>query len=433
MRRRFFNSGGAVEPPVETFSACEVTDDLVLSMDVDQTDFMNQAIGTVIMWDYEEKRFRAFIFDSFTLEASHMGHNGFKEYPKNQFLPFGILLYGRRQMQQIEHTNYGETYYPDNSITCVSLLTYNYVQGTMIPTVKEVATAWGEYYRVNKLNSFAAAISVKRDTSSLIGDTKTLPQSMYSNDPLLQASTQNANRGYNTFLTTDAYYVLSGGLIQGVNIGGTEDDVVYDVNDMVEESFVMAYNGYTGAMGASSAMYSPFVDRGIGEILNNWCCPDLNQDTYMYRIANNNTTKATLEDVMFEPRLGQQNNTFLKDMANNFITQFEHKVDGWTLRIPTIYELRMMFARLGRISEVESELQKQGLITTPIATLFADGPDGLGGVVLSANIVNLSINHYGIQGVTARLVSVSPIQTAKSSEYASICIPFFRLTSDMFV
>ena len=105
----------------------------------------------------------------------------------------------------------------------------------------------------------------------------------------------------------------------------------------------------------------------------------------------------------------------------------------YAFRIPTLLELRMLFARLGRITEVELELMNQGLITHPIATLFNYGENalsGLGGVVLSST--KLGVYHMGMQGLSARFVGVANTSSI-IPPVNMYCIPFFRFTSDMFV
>lgn len=403
MRRRFLNSGGAVEPPMAaTFVARDVTDLVIASM-TDSS--IVQPIGIVIMWDRDNEWFKAFAFSDDFLPSIYVNNSYVEEFFVEQYLPVGILLYGRRQAEDLGTD--------PTEITCVSLLMPSSSGEAYNLITPALARAAGrQFLQTSPFHSGTSYILNKIDTTENYSQTIPL-----SHNYLDSFAPDNILSGYNIFHETDYFFMYGDDRVGS--------DVEFSIRDEFN-NFIVGGNIINQDIQSYQVAKSPFVSSYSS--FESYYCPYINEEPDMY----SGETGAYIDFAFDMPQCRLQDRTQPAGYLRKIVSGWYNTFNGLgRIQLPTILELRMLFARLGLITFIQDTLMAQELITTRfIDLLFLGSSPAFGSVFFGATMTNsTSTYHIGIQGLSGRLFTLLPSYPSKCDAF---CIPFFSLSVDDF-
>ena len=400
MRRRFFNSGGAVEPPIEgpTFEAYDITDYVKQGVSADIPQYV--PIGTTIMYHKPSDTLKAFAFTSNMIDAMTDGQGGInsKTYAVNDYEPVGIVLYSRRQIEMSSRLD-------SSRLCCISL-------HALVPQEGEVVLRNGvvEYTFASELLNSSFFKDCRRHVITGVAADKAID---INKIPLCSISLDfNNASNYNNRID----YMFS-----------TDREVdttlsVLDPNDSYRNKVNCIPFSALGFNAYSDKIWSPF-ETSIDDTHGNYYNPLIKEEEYVIRPMD---SAWVLPSEYFS--VPYDWDALITSFVDSLQDRFGlYRVDTNFFTLPTINELRMMWARIDIITETELALAEI-FSYIPILGSFK-GPSVVmpqRSFIYSCDYLSSSERHL-CMGYMGRLMAL-PLGSGVILGVNALVIPFFHLS-----
>lgn len=402
MRRRFLNSGGAVEPPIEgpTFEAYDITDYVKQGVSSNIPQYV--PIGTTIMYHKPSDTLKAFAFTSNMIDAMTDGQGGInsKTYAVNDYEPVGIVLYSRRQIE------IGSGLDP-NRLCCISLHALDLQGGEAVLRNGAV-----EYEFAKELLSSSYFKDCKRFVVTGVAadaaiDSGKIPSCSTALD-FNPSSASNKKKDY--MFSTDR------------EVDDTTLSIL-DPNDGYRgkvRCFPLSPLGFSSAL--SDKIWSPF-ETSIDDFDSNYYNPLIKEEEYVIRPMD---SAWVLPSQYFS--VPYDWDALITSFVDSLQDRFGlYRVDTNFFTLPTINELRMMWARIDIITETEVALAEI-FPYIPILGSFK-GPSVVmpqRSFIYSCDYLSSSERHL-CMGYMGRLMAL-PLGSGVILGVNALVIPFFHLS-----